>query len=218
VADYWIVRQSDAHAWTEVWLEGRWVRYDPTAAVAPERIENGLDAALPGVAGSALPLLGTGEWFQRLALNWDAVNATWDRWVLAFGPEQQSAMLEGLGIRSPSLRDVALACAVTVSTVLLLFTWLGMRTKSVRPDPVEETWQRLCRLLGKKVRPRSPTESPAEYAMAVAALRPDLGEAIHRLAASYLHLRYDGVPTAAEAQRFDRLVRGLRVPPAPAPG
>jgi len=52
----------------------------------------------------------------------------------------------------------------------------------------------------------------------VAALRPDLGEAIQRLAASYLHLRYDGVPTAAETQRFDRLVRGLRVPSAPAPG
>ena len=218
VADYWIVRQSDAHAWTEIWLEGRWVRYDPTAAVAPERIANGIDAALPGLAGDPLPLLGTGKWLQRLALNWDAVNATWDRWVLAFGPDQQSALLEGLGFRSPSLRDIALVCAGTVSAVLLLFTWLGMRTNAARPDPVEETWQRLCRYLGKKVRLRMPTESPAEYAAAVAALRPDLGEAIQRLAASYLHLRYDGVPTAAEARHFARLVSALRVPPAPAPG
>lgn len=218
VADYWIVRQSDAHAWTEVWLGGRWVRYDPTAAVAPERIESGLGAALPGLSGDALPLLGTGEWLGRMALRWDAVNATWDRWVLAFGPDQQSALLEGLGIRSPSLRDIALVCAVTVSAVLLLFTWFGLRTNSVQHDPVEEAWQRLCRLLAKKVRPRAPTEGPTEYAAAVAALRPDVGAAIQGLAASYLRLRYDGVPTAAEAQRFARLVRALRVPPAPAPG
>ena len=218
VADYWIVRQSDAHAWTEVWLGGRWVRYDPTAAVAPSRIESGLDAALPGLTDDALPLLGTSEWFGRMALRWDAVNATWDRWVLAFGPDQQSALLEGLGIRSPSLRDIALVCAVTVSAVLLLFTWLGLRTGSVQADPVEESWRRLCRLLGKKIRPRDPTESPAEYAAAVAAIRPDLGAEIESLAACYLHLRYDGVPTAAEAQRFARLVSALRVPPAPAHG
>jgi hypothetical protein len=153
-----------------------------------------------------------------MALRWDAVNATWDRWVLAFGPDQQSALLEGLGIRSPSLRDIAVVCAVTVSAVLLLFTWFGLRTNTVQGDPVEETWRRLCRLLGKKIRPRAPTESPAEYAAAVAALRPDLGAAIQSLAACYLHLRYDGVPTAAEAQRFARLVSALRVPPARAPG
>ncbi len=218
VADYWIVRQSDAHAWTEVWLDGRWVRYDPTAAVAPERIESGFDAALPELARNDLPLLGTSEWFERMALNWDAVNATWDRWVLAFGPDQQSALLKGLGIESPTLRDIALACAVTVSVVLLVFTWFGTRATRGRRDPVEESWQRLCRLLAKTVRPREAAEGPAEYAAAVARLRPDVGAAIEALAACYLRLRYDGVPTAMETQRFARLVRQLRVPAAPARG
>ncbi len=218
VADYWIVRQSDAHAWTEIWLAGRWVRYDPTAAVAPERIDSGLDAALPVLAGAGLPLLGTGVWLQTLALNWDAVNATWDRWVLAFGPDQQSALLEGLGLKSPSLRDIALVYAATVSAVLLLFTWLGMRQTAVTSDPVEESWQRLCRKLGKKVRPRAPTESAAEYATAVTALRPDLGPQVQNLATNYLQLRYDRPATTAEARSFARLVRELRVPQAPAPG
>ena len=218
VADYWIVRQSDAHAWTEVWLAGRWVRYDPTAAVAPERIESGLDAALPGLAGNGLPLLGNGAWLQRLALNWDAVNATWDRWVLAFGPDEQSALLEGLGIRSPSLRDVALACAVTVSVLLLLVTWLSLRSNSVPPDAVEEAWQRLCRRLAKRVRARAPSEAPLEYAAAVAKLRPDLAIAIRTVAELYLRLRYDGAPTAAETRHFARLIRTLRVPRAPARG
>ena len=218
VADYWIVRQSDAHAWTEIWLAGQWVRYDPTAAVAPERIENGLDAALPVLAGDGLPLLGTGVWLQTLALNWDAVNATWDRWVLAFGPDQQSALLEGLGLKSPSLRDIALVCAVTVSAVLLFFTLLGMRPTNITRDPVEEAWQRLCRKLGKRVRPRAPTESAAEYATAIAALRPDLGPQVEDLAATYLRLRYDGPAAPAEARSFARLVRELHVPLAPARG
>lgn len=218
VADYWIVRQSDAHAWTEVWLNGRWIRYDPTAAVAPERIESGLDAALPGQAGDTLPLLGGGEWFARMALNWDALNATWDRWVLAFGPDQQSALLEGLGIRSPSLRDIALACAITVSAVLLVFTLFGLRSGPARPDRVEQAWQRLCRRLAKAARPRAPHEGPAEYAAAVAALRPDLGAPVQALAGQYLRLRYEQTPTVADAQRFARLVRSLRLPPAPARG
>jgi len=217
VADYWIVRQSDAHAWTEVWLGGRWVRYDPTAAVAPERIENGLDAALPGLVGDGLPLLGGSAWFERMALNWDALNATWDRWVLAFGPDQQSALLENLGIESPSLRDIALACALTVSAVLVIFTLLGLRAAPAQPDRVEAVWQRLCRRLARSVRPRAPQEGPAEYAAAIGELRPDLANLVQALAAHYLRLRYEQTPTVADVQRFARLVRTLRVPPAPAP-
>lgn len=218
VADYWIVRQSDAHAWTEVWLDGRWRRYDPTAAVAPERIESGLDAALPGMAGDALPLLGEGEFFERMALSWDALNATWDRWVLAFGPDQQSALLEGLGIQSPSLRDIALACAFTVSGVLVVFTLFGLRSGPSRPDRVDQAWQQLCRRLAKTGRVRAAHEGPAEYAAAVAALRPDLGATVLALAGIYLRLRYEGTPTVADVQRFARQVRTLRVPRAPAPG
>ncbi|MEO8225283.1 MAG: DUF3488 and transglutaminase-like domain-containing protein, partial [Gammaproteobacteria bacterium] len=218
VADYWIVRQSDAHAWTEVWLDGRWVRYDPTAAVAPERIASGMDAALPDRAGATLPMLGDAAWIGRVALSWDAVNATWDHWVLAFGPDQQFALLEEIGIRSPSLRDIALVCAVTVSAVLLLITLAGLRSTRGQPDPVEESWQRLCRLLARRIRPRAPVEGPAEYAAAVANLRPDVGASIQALGAQYLKLRYDGTATAAEALRFDWQVRALRIPPAPAPG
>ena len=67
VADYWIVRQSDAHAWTEVWLDGHWQRYDPTAAVAPERIGCGLEP--PARVGPRdLPLLGNSPWFGRWRL------------------------------------------------------------------------------------------------------------------------------------------------------
>lgn len=218
LADYWIVRQSDAHAWTEVWLDGYWERYDPTAAVAPERVDAGIAAALPGSINANLPLLGNSPWFGRVAFGWDALNAQWDRWVLAFGPDQQNALLGRLGFSSPSLRDLALVCVVTVSTILLLFTWLTLRNREREDDPLEQGWQLLCKRLARLSRPRKPTETPGEYSAAVIAAQPELAAPLASLTALYLRLRYEGIPSRADVLRFRRLVSQLRLPPANARG
>lgn len=215
LADYWIVRQSDAHAWTEVWLDGHWLRFDPTAAVAPERIEKGLEAALPDYSLDSLPLVGAGPWAERLAMSWDVINATWDRWVLAFGPDQQTALLARLGIAAPSLRDIALACAATIGFLLVLFTWLGLRQGLPPTDPVERAWQRFCRRASAVARPRQPTEGASEYAAAIARLRPDLAAPVREIAGRYLRLRYDGVPLPAEVRAFARAVKVIPLPRAP---
>jgi transglutaminase-like putative cysteine protease len=218
LADYWIVRQSDAHAWTEVWLDGYWERYDPTAAVAPERVDEGMGAALPGSVRADLPLIGNSPWFGQLAFGWDALNAQWDRWVLAFGPEQQNALLGRLGFDSPSLRDLALVCIVTVSSLLLLYTWLSLRNRDCPQDPVEQSWQLLCRRLARLGRPRKPGETAGEYSAAVIAAQPALAAPLASLTALYLRLRYEGIPSRTEVLRFRRLVRQLRLPPANARG
>src|SRR5690606_12612239 len=88
VGNYLIVRRSDAHAWVEVWLEGRgWVRIDPTAAVAPQRIESGI-SSLP--AAEELPLLARRDFslLRQLFLNWDAVNNGWNQWVLGYNKQR----------------------------------------------------------------------------------------------------------------------------------
>jgi hypothetical protein len=76
VGGYLLVRQSHAHAWSEVWLPGQgWRRIDPTAAVAPERIERGIEASfagsdlLPGAFMRDSPLL----W--KMGMIWDNVTA-----------------------------------------------------------------------------------------------------------------------------------------------
>ncbi len=86
LGDYWIVRQSDAHAWVEVWLDGHWQRYDPTAAVAPERIDLGMDSAIPEAGRSALTLMRRSPVLGDLLLSIDAVNAAWDQWVPGLWP------------------------------------------------------------------------------------------------------------------------------------
>src|SRR5205814_4441612 len=94
------VRQSDAHAWGEVWLPGRgWVRVDPTAVVAPLRIENGADAIAhrEGFAplGDTVSQL---DWVRHLRFNLEAVQNTWYQWVLSYSPERQREILHKLGL------------------------------------------------------------------------------------------------------------------------
>src|SRR5207302_6342621 len=66
-----------------------WQRYDPTAAVAPSRVERGLGAALP--QGEPVPYLARLDmtWIKSLRLQWDAVNYQWQRGVVGFNIERQ---------------------------------------------------------------------------------------------------------------------------------
>ena len=85
-----IVRQSDAHAWTEVWLPRRgWYRVDPTAAVAPERIDLGMSGAMLDGIGESWGLSAPTQWLYRAQFYWDAANAAWNEFVLAYGPDNQ---------------------------------------------------------------------------------------------------------------------------------
>src|SRR3546814_13099994 len=92
--DYWLVRRSDAHAWAEVWLEGRgWVRVDPTAAVAPERIYDTLaDRATGHFGGGLAPVLAIGAWMRR----------GWNAFLLGFGEQRHPQLLPPPGVERPA--------------------------------------------------------------------------------------------------------------------
>jgi protein-glutamine gamma-glutamyltransferase len=109
VDGYWVVRQSDAHAWTEVWIAGQgWVRVDPTAAVAPGRI-GAMERLQPriGMVASALGSV-TPELAASLRAFWEAVNNGWNQWVLNYTQSKQLDLLRNVGFRSPSWEDLGL--------------------------------------------------------------------------------------------------------------
>ena len=121
VDGYYTVRQSDAHAWTEVWLAGRgWVRVDPTSAVSPSRTA-GLDrlAAPGGLMGQALgtisPVLS-----EHLRATWDAINNRWNQWVLNYSQSRQLDLLKNIGFSSPSWQDLGYVLAGLLSVVSLI--------------------------------------------------------------------------------------------------
>ncbi len=99
LGNYLIVRQAEAHAWTEVWLRNEgWVRVDPTAAVSPLRVESGISAAVPRT--DPLPLFVRGDFaaLRQLRLTWDLMANTWNQWVLGYTPERQRLLLSRVGI------------------------------------------------------------------------------------------------------------------------
>jgi transglutaminase-like putative cysteine protease len=206
LGDYWIVRQSNAHAWAEAWLDGRWVRFDPTAAVAPERIETGLNETMNWRSDSAGNLLRSNSFISRLAMSWDAVNTRWNRWVLTFGPKSQETMMSIVGIEKPSLQYLTIALAISTTIFLIILGLLQRRSNKPRIDQLQKCYQRLCARTGKISRPRRSSEGPQEYADAICKLRPDLATDLQNLFATYISLRYDSSSDAQATQNFSQAV------------
>lgn len=188
-----VVRQSDAHAWAEVWLAGQgWTRVDPTGAIAPERIELGLSEALPD--GERMPGLALRHLYglRGLSQGWDALNSLWTDWVLGYGPERQLALLARLGLPNADWRALVVGLVVLVALVMGGLTlWLAWR---LRPPPEPEAarlYREFCRRMARAGLPRRPQEGPRDFAARVAAERPATAAAVARITGLYLALRYE---------------------------
>jgi transglutaminase-like putative cysteine protease len=157
LGEYYIVYQSNAHAWTEVWLEDEgWVRVDPTAAVAPDRISSGL-------SGRSLTGEQTGRgtfdefpWLRQVLLAWDAAKTSWHAFVIGYGPDLQRALLEALGVSRPHWAKLATLAAVAVALVSgLLAFYLSWVSRSRPPrDRAAALFERFCRKLERARAPR----------------------------------------------------------------
>ena len=223
MGNYLIVRQSDAHAWAEVWLghEG-WVRVDPTAAVAPERIEYGADALRRLLArGAILGRLAPAELVQALALNWsdrvrrearllfDDLNTGWQRWVLDYGASRQRDLLARLGFAEVRAAQLAGLMSGLIA-LLLLFYVLVARQKTARPDPLQRIYHKFCRRLARIGVVRAPHEGALAFGERSQRLRPDLTDNIRTITDQYLLLRYAGDLTPAQVDELRRLVARFR--------
>ncbi len=213
VGNYYIVRQSDAHAWAEVWLAGQgWVRVDPTAAIAPERVERGLSASVAN--NTALPFMERNppQWLRKLRLNWDAVANQWNQWVLGYDTERQFAFLTRLGMESVTWQKMALNMATAAGLLIGLFALFMLRKLYVSStDKTQLAWLRLCKKFAKIGLPRAAHEAAHDYAARIATARPELAAAIHDLAERYSALRYGKVQDELVQREFIQRAGALRI-------
>jgi transglutaminase-like putative cysteine protease len=209
------VRQLDAHAWSEVFLRGRgWVRVDPTVAAAPRRLDTGLARSVADAA--ALPFLSRTEFplLRGLRHQWEALAHKWNVWVLGYNPERQRELMSLIGMPDADWR----------SLTATLFTVLGLMTVALiawslrrltRPDPVQKAWLAFCRKLGERGLARAPHEGPRDYSERAARALPASRQAILRIAALYVALRYGrqaGTQAAKESvARLRQMVRELQL-------
>ncbi|QKT03615.1 DUF3488 domain-containing transglutaminase family protein [Ectothiorhodospiraceae bacterium 2226] len=197
VGDYLVVRQSHAHAWAEVWLDGRgWTRVDPTHAVAPERVDtSSRRSALlsdAGVLEQAPGWLGAALRQARHAR--DTVNHRWNRWVLGYTAQRQARVLDALGLDGLSRRAMAGVIGGIVVVLLLgVALWLAVREPPVG-DPASRLYGRFTRKLARRGLVRAPGEAPLTYAQRVGAARPDLARHTMLITRLYCKLRYTPRP------------------------
>jgi transglutaminase-like putative cysteine protease len=204
---YLIVRQSHAHAWSEVWLpQSGWTRVDPTGAIAPERIERGIEASFPDEELLPGGLMRDSDFFWQVGMAWDNVNALWNDWVVKFDRLRQEELLMELGFDDADWEDFAAALGIGLAAAMaLLFVWLAFEFRPKRRDPAALSYARFVRRLARRGIELPTGEAPRDFAKRVRRLRPDLGTESLAITELYLRLRYLPAPVANDL----RLLRGL---------
>jgi protein-glutamine gamma-glutamyltransferase len=210
--EYLYITQSDAHAWAEVWLEGRgWIRIDPTAVVAPGRLTEELDDLLPAAAGGHRLLLDS-PWVSDAVQAWQGLNAWWQDEFLGFNFARQLDLLGRLGIRNHDLQALAMLMAAGAAIWLALIAWgLRPRPQPSAEDGLSRSWRALERKLRRLAPARAAYECPTDYAARVGRAHPELSATLAALARRYARLRYGPSAGAAQLEQFRRAVRLLRL-------
>lgn len=195
---YMLVRHSDAHAWTEVWLEGSgWTRVDPTAAVSPQRIQQGSSSVIDDDR-----FLLDWPWVNNLRNQFDRVQHLWNQWVLGFDAQRQLNMLKRLGLPELSQTQIGLLMMLAVVLTGVPLALMMLREASSRSrDPVERAWQRLLRRLRRRGLRKSVDETPLEFAARAAGELDQAGPGLQQLARLYHQVHYGPADTVL-ADRF----------------
>ncbi|XLZ72577.1 DUF3488 and transglutaminase-like domain-containing protein [Massilia sp. SR12] len=215
VDGYYTVRQSDAHAWSEVWLgpQRGWVRVDPTAAVAPERIRSNLAQALPqsvpfGLQGLAELSRDRESWLAQMRFGISAVNNAWNQWILDYNPKRQQRFLEELGTIFGTWR---LPASLALLGALALL-WRRQSAARAR-DPLDAAYLAFCRLLARHGLEKAPDEGPHSLGRRVRQLPVPPGKmaAMTEFLELYGALKY-GAPPAPDNHiaRLNRLLKQSR--------
>lgn len=215
LAAYWVVRQLDAHAWSEVWLPHQgWVTVDPTAEVAPDRIQRGApelanERAYWGDSGMGAVRYNNYRLLKSLRNFSDYVNYRWHRDVLGYdSARQESFMLRLLGDKSLLRRLLVMGIAFLVFGGLLLM-WV-LRGQRRELHPLDRIYRRYCVRLARHGVVREAGEGPQAFARRVAQALPALASEADEFARLYMALRYrrQGETTKLLEQRLRRLARG----------
>ncbi len=184
--DYYVVRRSDAHAWSEIWIAGEgWVRVDPTAAVAPERVSR--DARQAFEAG--------GTWYERGWLagvrdRFDLAGYWWTQAVVQFSAVRQRNLLDDVGIDIDDGRQLAFALLGAAVLALAFAALVGGWRRRRGRDPLREAWRDWCARLAKAGIVRAAAEGPHDFGERAAAALPAQADAIRALTHGYVALRY----------------------------
>jgi len=206
------VKNSDAHAWSEVWIKNKgWVRIDPTAAVAPERVEKNLNAALD--QNEVLPFhmqINTG-FIKDVLFYWDAIDNQWNQWVVGYNDELQQRFLKNLFNKNLNLSDKIIFMLISIGIVVLIVALFIMRPdRKQKLDPALALYQKFCHTLALKGIRRNPHEGPLDYATRAKQELPELKDSITLITRLYIKIRYEASHSDKQLRQFKLLIGRLK--------
>ncbi len=209
IGHYLIVRQSDAHAWAEVWLPGRgWLRADPTAVVSPQRLSRELLAFEDDTGREGERLRGSARWLTTMLQSWDALNAWWQDDVVGFNLARQLKVADWLGFGDRDWQTLAVALGAGMAAWL---AWIGWSLRRIagglRPDALARAWRRIDLRLARAGQPRAAHEGVLAYCERLAGTHPALAAAVAPLARQYARLRFGPPAASGEVEQFARSAR-----------
>jgi transglutaminase-like putative cysteine protease len=189
------VRQANAHAWAEVWLEGKgWVRVDPTTAIVPERVERDINVERQVATGTvslmaiAADQQNRQSGMKRVRQFWNSLDYQWRRWVISYGRGNQSRLLATVGI--DNLVDAAIWLAASVGVIMLLLAGWTLKIKNKPEDPAVVLYRQFCRKMAKAGVAIRLGEGPSDFAARAKTQKPELGSIIDEISQIFVRLRY----------------------------
>jgi hypothetical protein len=210
---YWYITQADAHAWSEIWLAGSgWQRVDPTAVVAPDRLDGALGGAFAEARAANEGWLARLEWVENLQFAWDAANTWWRDQVVRFDRFKQQALLEWLGIPEPDWRRLGMLLTAGLVAFLIWLTWVLRRELTPRTrDPLVAIYARFCRTAERAGMTRRPDEGPVDFAQRLKETWPGSAREIDGFTERFVAARYLAPAESVDLVALSRLARALRL-------
>ena len=203
--NYLLVRQSDAHAWSEIWLEGEgWTRFDPTAAVSPLRVQQGSLGAL-----SEPRHMLDYHWLRNARNGFDVLQRTWNDWVIDFGAADQARLFAPLGVPSMDAKGLMAVLLGVIGVLSILLMPLILRTQGpMRRSPLQSTWVKFLRRLKRAGVQSRPSMGANTVAAEACAILPGQADEIGHIARLYNGYRYSPSPPALRELR--QAVKGFK--------
>ena len=213
--NYMIVRQSDAHAWSEVYIEGSgWLRIDPTAVIPADHIESSIDASRILTSAGESYSLPRAKWLGRtlkqLRYSIDMINNRWNQWVIGYNSKKQKSLFSNLGLPEITLESISIILFTVLSIITAIIALNIFIAQRSRISGIDLVYRRFLNKLGRHKLIKSPSEGALDFSMRVAEQFPEQKLNLLRIAAVYNRLRYRD-NTTKDLQHLKKVIRELQI-------
>lgn len=211
VDSYFIIRQSDAHAWSEVWYPQRgWQRVDPTAVIPASRVEKSpIQQQLQPSAIQLAQQTFLQKWIRSGRFYFDALNYRWKRWVIGYNQKRQASLYNDFRWDrfGPNSLAISMLLLFGLAYAVIIIPWSSLR-RSAR-DPVSRLYRRFCQKMARAGITRHDWETADEYATRILQQRPELKRSIGRITWLYNRLRYARTNNQHNIVELEDLIKRL---------